>query len=163
MDALEKYGDEAYSAVQQLRKNLYYKETSEVRERAAVALGRLGSLAQEAVPDLISVFENDDSPGPVFSAIEALGNLGDSGIVPRLAVALYCDEKFNKQIGYISEESCRSYATVSAEAICKLTGKHFTDAGGPGYRISEDGVPYIVLDARKWWEEEGQYKDWSDH
>lgn len=160
MDALEKYGDEASLAVPQLRMNLYYDDFSEVRWHAAIALGRLGSLAKEAVPDLISVFENDDDPGTVFYAIDALGNLGISSIVPRLATALYCDDMFNKQMVY-TVDACYDYAISSADAISKLTDEHFTDAGTGMYTLTEDGTPLIVIDARKWWEEEGQYQDWS--
>ena len=30
-----------------------------------------------------------------------------------------------------------------------------------GYVLSEDGTPLILIDARKWWEEEVQFQDWS--
>ena len=163
IDALEEYGDDASVAVPLLRDNLYYDGFSDVRRSAAIALGRLGELAKDAVPDLISVVENDTAPGVVYAAIEAIGLIGDSSVVPRLAVAFYCDDiSFYQQRHYYSIESCHPVAILSAEAISLLTGEHFTDAGtGRGYVLSEDGTPLILIDARKWWEEVGQYQEWS--
>jgi len=158
-DALEEYGDDASVAVPLLRNNLYYEGFSDVRRSAAIALGRLGKLAKDAVSDLISVVEKDTAPGVVYAAIDALGLIGDSSVVPRLAALLYCDGTSPRH--YYSIESCQSVAVHSAEAISLLTGEQFTDAGAAGYSVSEDGTPLILIDARKWWEEEGQYQDWS--
>ena len=47
----------------------------------------------------------------------------------------------------------------SAEAIAKVTGIHFTDSGYKGgYTINNQGIPNIVMDARKWWNNKGQYQ-----
>jgi HEAT repeat protein len=161
-DALGKYGDKAVSAVPQLKDNLYFDNSSEVRRSAVIALGRLGPLAQVVVPDLIFVIENDTATGVVLPAIESLGETGDASSVSHLAAALYCESNFYRERSY-SEEGCRVLAIASAESISKLIGEHFVDAGTGIYILDEDGIPRIVVDARKWWEEEGQFKDWDDN
>lgn len=158
-NALENYGDDAKLAIPALRVNLYYADSSEVRRSAALALGRMNSVATEAVPDLIFVIENDYSPGVVFSAVESIGNIGDASAIPYLAVALECESRFYENRNY-GRESCLALAIVIAETIGRLAGEHFTDSGSNIYTLNADGTPQIVVDARKWWSENGQFEDW---
>jgi len=160
INALEMYGERASAAVPQLRVNLYYEESSEVRRSASVALGKLGILAKAASPDLVAVIENDTAPGVVVSALNAIGEIDDASVIPHLAPVLYCDSKFYEN-RYYNKESCYQLAILSAEAISKLSGQHFTDAGTGIYTFAEDGTPRIVVDARKWWDDVGQFEEWS--
>jgi len=160
INELERYGEKASTAVPQLRANLYYDESSEVRRSASVALGKLGILAKAASPDLVAVIENDTAPGVVVSALNAIGEIGDASVIPHLAPALYCDSNFYEN-RYYNKESCYQLAILSAEAISKLSGQHFTDAGTGIYTFAEDGTPRIVVDSRKWWDDVGQFEDWS--
>lgn len=150
INALEKYGDDAALAIPLLIENLRVNDF-DVREAATIALGELGPEAQEAVPDLIMVLQNDSSIHVRNAAIKALGLIGDSMVVPTLAVILF------------EERTMRDpwKQTRCAEAIATLTGERFTDTGGPGYTLNTEGIPLLVIDARKWWQEEGQFEDWS--
>ncbi len=159
-DALENYGDEAKLAIPALRVNLSYTDSSEVRRSAALALGRMKTLATEAVPDLVFVIENDSAPGVVFSAVESIGNIGDASAIPQLAIALECESKFYENRNY-SQESCVELAIVVSEAIGKLAGEHFTDSGANIYPLNTDGTPRIVVEARIWWSESGRFEDWD--
>jgi HEAT repeat protein len=161
IDALGKFGDEAVIAIPQLRENLYYDEWSMVRISAAIAISQLGANAKDAAPDLISVIENDPHPGVVYYAVITLSDIGDASIVPLLANILYCDSKFYEGRHY-SQEGCLDLAINSAEAIGKLTGEYFTDAGIGAYTLNDENIPLIVLDAREWWEDKGQYIDWNE-
>jgi hypothetical protein len=160
INALERYGEEGSAAVPQLRLNLYYEESSEVRRSASVALGKLGILAKAASPDLVEVIENDPAPGVVVSALNAIGEIGDASVIPHLAPVLYCDSNFYEN-RYYNKDSCYQLAILSAEAISKLSGQHFTDTGTGIYTLAEDGTPRIVVDSRKWWDDVGQFEDWS--
>jgi hypothetical protein len=160
INALERYGEKASAAVPQLRVNLYYEESSEVRRSASLALGKLGILAKAASPDLVAVIENDTAPGVVVSALNAIGEIGDASVIPHLAPALYCDSNFYEN-RYYYKESCNLLAILSAEAVSKLSGQHFTDAGTGNYILAEDGTPRIVVDSRRWWDDVGQFEDWS--
>jgi HEAT repeat protein len=150
--ALRKYDpDKVAIAIPSLVENLHHDYT-EVQTSAAFLLGWLGSRAQQAIPDLIITMENNENPVYVrTSAISALGKIGDVSVVPALARQLSQDENdefFKVEIS-------------SAESIAMLTHQKFRDAGETVYHYS-DGIPWIVTDARSWWEEQGQYQDWGN-
>ena len=150
--ALRNYDpDEVAIAVPSLVENLHHDYT-EVQTSAAYLLGWLGSRAQQAVPDLIATMENNQNP--VFvrtSAVSALGNIGDVAAVPALARQLYQSEK----------DDFFKIEKSSAESIAMLTHQKFRDAGESVYHYSDD-VPWIVIDARSWWEQQGQFQDWGN-
>ena len=147
--ALSKYGKEAVVAVPALIQNLYYESTPDVRRAAAIALGELGPDGQSAVPDLIHVLQADEAVQVRISAAEALGQIRAPSSVPTLAAGLY--------------EESTELTIVSSVSIALITGARFPDAHSEhGYRLNEEGVPLIVVSARRWWEQEGKSQNWQD-
>jgi HEAT repeat protein len=146
--ALANFGDEAIRAIPALRKALLDR-SPDIQINAAIQLGRLGSNAVDAVPDLQAILEKDMVGDNVRAvAARSLGEIGSPTSVPSLAKTLYVDNEF--------------LAIDAAEAIAKITGIHFTESGNQGiYSLNDQGIPYIVIDARKWWQEKGQYQDWK--
>jgi HEAT repeat protein len=145
--ALENLGDQATSAVPALRKALF-DDWSEIRINSEIQLGSLGPKAIDSVSDLQTVLGNDMNINVREQAARSLGMIGSRSSVPILANTLYVDNE---------------YLTIeSAEAIARITGEHFRDSGyAGGYFSNSQGIPYIVIDARKWWQEKGQYQDWE--
>lgn len=149
MWAVLNYPDEAIDAVPLLIQNLYYETSPYVRENAAGVLGLLGEEAISAVPDLITVAKNDKSINVQISVSIALGRIASPKAIPTLANNLY--DEYN------------DLSVPSARAIAAITGESFPDAEFQhGYRLDEDGHPLIVLVAQKWWEDEGQFKNWEN-
>jgi HEAT repeat protein len=145
--ALENFGDQAAKAVPALREALF-DDSSEIRINSAIQLGNLGPKAVDSVSDLQTVLENDMGMNVRKWAARSLGMIGSRSSVPILVNSLDVDNEF--------------LAIESAEAIARITGEHFRDAGYTGgYFSNSQGIPNIVIDARKWWEEEGQYQDWD--
>jgi hypothetical protein len=151
---LEKYGDEAILALPALRDNLYVDDY-QVQIAAIIAISHLGSSAKSAVPDLVYILHNDPYIHTRDEAASALGFVGDRTVVPELAIALFAKEK-----PYESD-----YVAISCSvSIARITGEKFTDFDSKyGYLLDENGVALIVIDARKWWQEEGQFEDWSNN
>jgi hypothetical protein len=145
--ALENFDDQAVKAVPALRKALF-DDWSQIRISSAIQLGNLGPKAIDSVYDLQTVIENDMSINVRQWAARSLGMIGSQSSVPILANTLYVDN---------------AYLTIeSAEAIARITGEHFRDSGyAGGYSSNSQGIPNIVIDARKWWQEKGQYQDWD--
>lgn len=153
MKALSKYGDAALIAVPKLIENLHYQGWSEVRIAAADALSRFGPKAKEAITDLAIVLQNKDETYHVKEKVAfALGEIADPSTIPALANALNQDNVAPFGI-----------AVNSANAIAKITHEPFRGANpsSEAYYIDQDGVPFVVIDARKWWQEKGQFQDWS--
>jgi len=147
--ALSKYGKEAVVAVPALIQNLYYESTPDVRRAAAIALGELGPDGQSAVPDLIHVLQADEAVQVRISAAEALGQIRAPSSVPTLAASLY--------------EENTELTIVSSVSIALITGERFPDVDSEhGYRLNEEGIPLIVVSARRWWEQEGKSQNWQD-
>lgn len=147
IQALNKFGNEAIRAVPALRKALS-DQSAEIRINSAIQLGRLGSSAVDAVPDLQTILEKDMGDNVREVAARSLGEIGSPSSVPVLATTLYGDNDFLE--------------IASAEAIAKITGIHFTDSGYQGgYTVNDQGIPNIVMDARKWWNEKGQHQKWN--
>jgi len=150
--ALQDYDPDEVAAVAipSLIDNLYNNNT-EVQMSAAVLLGSLGSRAQISVPDLIAVMEDIENNLNVRrSAARVLAEIGDVSAVPALAQQLYQDSASS----YFFEISC-------ANSIAILANQKFRDVGASAYHSDADGVPWIVIDARNWWEQTGQYQDWG--
>jgi HEAT repeat protein len=138
---------EAATAVPMLTKNLQDKHSYDVQKAAAFALGEIGPGAKSSIPELSSFMLTDFAHGGVAAA-KALGKIGDKSAVPALIQAL--DHRYS------------GVGITAAESIAILTDQQFTDLGGPAYTLDKDGVPLIILDAKKWWNEEGQYQNWSE-
>jgi HEAT repeat protein len=150
--ALGNFGDAAVPAIPALIANLYYEENFEVRKAAAEVLGKLGPLAESALPDLITVLRNRDEYFHArVAAAESLGKINDPGAVPALADALY----------YEGLSGSDGIAITSAKSIARITGEQFRDVDSLGYALDENGIPLIVLDARNWWQEVGQFQEWG--
>jgi hypothetical protein len=146
--ALSEYGKEAIVAVPALIENLHYEANSDVRRAAAIALGELGPDADAAIPDLMHILQTDDAVRVRISAAEALGQIGASTSVPTLASNL--------------DDENTELTIVAAVSISLITGESFPDADSQhGYRLNEEGIPLIVIAARRWWEEEGKLQDWE--
>lgn len=128
-------------------------EVGDVRASSADALGEIGPKAASAVPMLIGVLQSDEFAHARAEAAEALGKIGDPGAVPALANTLW-DQEAQEEYSFILIEA--------AQAIARLTDNSFPDSepGPHGYRLNEDGIPLIIIAARKWWETEGQYQEW---
>jgi hypothetical protein len=142
---LAEMGDEAATAVPMLSKNLQDRH-SDVRIAAAFALGEIGPDAKSSIPELSLFMLTDFAQGGVAAA-KSLGKIGDKSAIPALVQAL--DNRY------------WVVGVTAAESIGILTDEQFTDFGGPGYFLDKDGIPLIILDAKKWWIEEGQYENWS--
>jgi hypothetical protein len=149
--ALDEYGDDAVSAIPALRNNLHVDDF-QVQTAAIIALKHLGPKASSAIPDLIDLLHSDKNINVSVYAADALGFVGDRTVIPELAVGLFSENPYQSD----------DVAISCAKSIARITGEQFTDYDSNGaYTLSENGVPYIVLDAREWWLETGQYEDWS--
>ena len=148
MWAVINYPDNAEEAIPLLIQNLYYETTPDIRAHAARILGVLGKESIAAVPDLIQVAQNDTSLKVQIEAATALGSISDRKAVPVLAQKMYQDDI---ELGI-----------VSANAISQITGLKFSEANSQVYTLDENGVPLVVIAVQTWWEEEGQYQDWSN-
>lgn len=137
---------DAAPAVPMLIKNLQDKHYYDVQKAAAFALGEIGPDAKSSIPNLSSFMLTDFAHGGEAAA-EALGKIGDKSAIPALVQAL--DHRYS------------GVGIEAAESIAILTHQQFTDLGGPAYILDKDGVPLIILDAKKWWNKEGQYQNWS--
>jgi HEAT repeat protein len=144
--AVPNFGEEAIVAVPLLIRNLYFETNSEVREAAAFALGKLGPLAQDAVPHLVIKLRTEVSHHPLRAAARALGEIGSPAAVPALAECLYKDDSR-------VDSQC-------AEALAAIVEADFSDMDAA--YLNQEGVPFIVVAAREWWEETGQYQDWGE-
>jgi hypothetical protein len=142
MRALSQMGAEAAPAVPLLIDNLGY-DNSEIRRVAVLTLGEIGLEAASAIPELLAMLSSDPSINVRRAIPSALGSIGKETVIPDLAEALYSDDPI--------------IAMKSAEAIEALSNEDF---GGP--QLNSEGVPTIIAEAREWWEEEGQFLDWSD-
>jgi hypothetical protein len=149
--ALGKYGEKAVVAIPVLIENLSYEDFSDVRRSAAEALGKIGPGAFKAVPNLLSILENENEAYQVRdSAIRAVGKIGDRASIPVLVSLLYKDDRVSKRL-----------APISAMSIAQIVREEFEDSDDYVFRVNEDGIPLIVIDARKWWEENGQFQEWT--
>jgi hypothetical protein len=146
------FGEAAVAAIPALVENLHRRST-EVREAAAVALGRLGPDARDAVPDLIGVLRDGVGVHMRIAAADALGRIGEPSSVPALAATLYEEAVFGR--------SSISLDISCAVSITQITGQSFPDADSQGgYQLDEEGVPLVVIAAREWWESEGIHQAW---
>lgn len=145
MWAMLDYPDKSQEALPIIVQNLHYQENPAVRSAAARVLGELGPLATAAVFDLITVMQSDSSSDVRIDIAISLGNIGDRGAVPALAGNLEKDYNF---------------AAFSAKSISQITGENFPDSKSSGFRLNDEGVPLIVIAAREWWNNTGQFEDW---
>lgn len=150
-NALDRYGKEALIAVPSLINNLDYTGASDVRQSAAAALGKLGPDAREAVPKLLAILRNEQEDYQVCDAVvRTLGKIKDKTAVPMLIGLLYKDDRISKYLW-----------PISAKSVAQITGEKFEDLDDYVFDVNEDGELYIVIDAKRWWEESGQYQDWT--
>jgi hypothetical protein len=139
-------GPGAEAAVPALTQNLNHPYF-EVRRAAVEALGNIGPAAKSSIPVLIVTLLTDSYVHARVSAAISLGEIGETICIPALATSL--------------EDESDSVQVRSAIVIGLLTGQEFPDLNGPGYSLNEDGIPLIVIAARKWWENDGRYQDWT--
>jgi HEAT repeat protein len=144
---LSDMGPEAKPAIAALIENLSYQESYEVRMAVAETLGSIGPEAKAAIPALTTVLLNDFVQVRRASAV-ALGQIGDVSTLPVLAKALYDKDTIT--------------SIDAAESMEKLSRRKLLDADVSVRYLQENGIPKIVLAARIWWEQEGQYQDWTD-
>jgi hypothetical protein len=148
-EALTSMGARAEPAVPVLIENLRH-DNSDVRFAVARALGAIGPAADPAVSILIEMLRSGEYISDRSVAAEALGKIGDTTTVPVLAQALY-----DPDIGV---------GQTAAEALAELTGQVFpeyytTDQGRFG--VDTNGISWIVVKAREWWEQKGRHQEWS--
>ncbi|MDF1515753.1 MAG: HEAT repeat domain-containing protein [Anaerolineae bacterium] len=125
-------------------------DVSDVRTAAAYALRDIGPTAILAIPELVKMMQTDEADSARTAAADALGRLNDTSVVPLLVEVLY------------DENAGQSLSINAARSIAYLTNNNFTDSStsSQGYQLSSDGIPVIVVNARAWWEAEGQYLEW---
>ena len=142
------YPDNIKSILPLIIANLYYDPTPEVRIAASDVLGEFGSQADQAVNDLIIVLQEDDAVQVRRSISLTLGEIGNPIAVPILAANLF--------------DSNDAIQVFSARSIAMITGEKFTDWDSKGgYGGNNEGLTYIVIDARLWWEKVGKFKEWQ--
>jgi hypothetical protein len=145
--ALGEMGEKATPAIPALIKNLFHDGPYEVRLQAAWALGEIGPNAQSSVPMLIAVMFKD-FVHVRRAAAEALGKIGDVSTIPALVQALDDEHSF--------------VGIYAAESIAILANQDFPEVGASGFTLDENGVPLIVKAAKLWWEQNGQFQDWTN-
>jgi hypothetical protein len=155
INALEKYGNQAVSALPALISNLHTDDPN-VRAAAADALGKLGVNAQAATPDLILILETDNTENVRDAAAKAMQKIGEPVAIPALADCLFEGvDHFIEKHGYNVAISC-------SNAIAQIVGEKFRDMNSTkGYTLDKDGIPLIVIDARNWWLETGKSQNWG--
>jgi hypothetical protein len=142
--ALADMGATAESAVPYLIRNLQ-NQNSEVQISAIRALAAIGS--DEAVEPLTALLD-DDFVHVRMEAVIALGKIGDPSAVPELVKML--------------DDSEWVISASAAEAIGIITGEQFPGMSEfGGFDTDEAGRIVAVVAAQEWWEQEGQYMDWS--
>ena len=124
----------------------------EAKLGAITFLHGVGEEAAAAVPSLIDNLTNDRQPWQVSaSAARLLGAIGPRAgeAVPDLISTLHNDN-----------EDDRVLISVSL-GLEEVTGEDFGGKVNGGFYIDElTGLPIIALNAREWWEQEGQYQEW---
>jgi hypothetical protein len=148
MWAILGYPDKSQEALPIIVQNLYYQQSLDVRSAAARVLGELGPLASTAASDLIKVMQTDSSSDVRVDIAITLGKINNLSAVPALAGNL--------------EEEDYDLAAFSAQSIARLTGENFPDSDSTGFRLNEQGIPLIIIVAREWWNDKGQYSDWTE-
>lgn len=117
---------------------------ADVRFAALWALEALGTSADDAIPMVSDVLQNDEVFQVHNQAAIVLGRIGGSAGAGALALALY-DEELAVQRN-------------AAEALEKLAGEDFPSLASNGSAFTADGELAIVVAAREWWTREGQYE-----
>ena len=145
---LGEFGADAAPAVPALVANLYYDGVYDVRQAAAWALGEIGPGSNKAIPALAAVVLTDFVHVRRAAAI-ALGKIGDKTAIYSLVKAL------DDEDDGVSGEAARS--------IGILAGQSFPDMNTDGFQMNENGVLVIVEAAKDWWENGGQYIDWTNY
>jgi HEAT repeat protein len=184
-EAFSKIGPAAEPALPEIMKALSSDERDQEGPFLVITVGNIGSAAEPAVPLLIDIlkYENDDFTRSL--AAESLGKIGD----PRALTALM--EELDSKGGDIfdvRESAIRAVARFdgrarsaiptlvkllddensyvseqSACAIAKITGESFPDSEGECKFVSTgNGEARIVVAARKWWEQDGQFQSWDN-
>lgn len=131
--------------------NLYYQYGYRVRVASAYALGEMGSDAESTIPDLLNLLQQDDSIHVRREAATALGKIGHVSAIPYLAEQLYYEKQEMNDI---------FLGIRAAKAIEQILNIKFTN--GPDTILNEKGIPIIVINAKKWWEAEGQFQTWPE-
>ena len=142
-------GPPAAPAVPLLIEMMSLEKIDFTRADAAEALGKIGE--EEALPVLVKTLESDESSHTRWAAAYAIAAFGERA---RFAAPTLV-ESLNDEDIYVRG--------ASAYAIAQITGELFPDADRDDgtFRIGDNGEPYIVIAAREWWEEKGQFQDWD--
>ena len=95
---LSKTGSEAAPAVPALRQVLAHNTYARARFWAAVALGKIGQAANEAVPELTDALD-DDGESVAYRAVIALGNIGPDAkpAVPKILEHLHDENQIMRE------------------------------------------------------------------
>lgn len=147
-EALGFIGDPAKKAVGALREALVRNTDTGVRKRSAYALGALGKSAKSAVPDLITVLEDD----PIrWWASEALRKIGSNSI-PALARSLRKKDSGSRFYAAIllnrldpENEKAPPVLLNALQAENAGVRYHAALALGSNARIADEAVPLLIL------------------
>ncbi len=181
--ALSQVGPAAAPALPELMAALRSNDLDQEKPFLIITLGNIGLPAAPAVPLLIEKLSVEKSDFRRADAAEALGKIGDEQALPALMRALRTDEGSHVRraaayaIARFGERARFAVPTLvegltdedlnvrgaCAYAIARITGEPLPDADRDDgtFRIAENGEPYIVIAAREWWEEEGQFQEWD--
>ena len=179
--AISQIGPAAAPATSELAR-LLMDEWSGNRVYAAMALGSIGPSATSAVPNLVEILLADEDPVVRFHAAEALGSIREPIAIDPLIIALGDDDvnvrkyaalaigKFGEDakfavpaLIYLVQNDEVIVGVAAAYSISIITGEEFPDSNGNGesFRVGNTGDAIIVVAAREWWLNEGQFMDWN--
>ena len=114
---------------------------SDVRSIAAVALGEIGPEAEDAVPILIKLLQDQDAEGFVrANAATALGKIGEgaSKAVPALINALRDQDK------YVRKDAAEALEKIGTPRTIKTVKDRYRVVIPLGWTGSEDEVPALI-------------------
>lgn len=184
-NVLGSIGPEAKDAVPVLIEELKEGKTRTDKLGAAAVLGTIGPGAKDAIPILIRMGLDDSDDRVRSSATESLGKISfDKDVLDFLISRMGAEKSGEVQIG-ISRGLCamgtkarpavpylaknlwwgkddHDIKQIAAKAISTIAEVEFYDNGCAqgGFKEFINGELRIVLEARTWWTNTGQYQKW---
>lgn len=183
-EALSEIGPAAASALPEIMAALRSNDRDQEGPHLIITLGNIGTEAGPAVPLLIDILENENDDLTRSLATESLGKIGDPKALPVLVRVLEEERgaifdvredvirtvaNFGEHARFtipllatLLDDENRNVAELSACTIAKITNEPFIDSEGECSFVSaENEEARIVIAARDWWREEGQFQNWG--
>ena len=182
--ALSEVGPAAAPALPEIMAALRSDKLDQEKSHLIITLGNIGPAAEPAVPLLTEILENEKNDFSRSLAIESLGKIGDPKILPALVQVLEAEggviidvreeavqavANFGEQAHFVVptlakllDDENPYVSELSACAIAKITSEPLPDSEDECRFVStENEEARIVIAAREWWREEGQFQDWD--